>query len=75
MPKFSCTRLDIALRLLGSSYPDEPQLVDLTGEGRTPILDENWVVVDQLPAPDELYLNITDVVLGIVKSSDDVSPC
>jgi PASTA domain-containing protein len=47
--------------------------VDATGDGRRQLLDRNWVVVDQNPAPGE-KIGEGDAVLSVVKK-DEPNDC
>ncbi len=46
---------------------------DATGEGRMQIMDSNWIVVDQMPAP-RSPIGEGEAILYVVKI-DEPNPC
>lgn len=66
MPDVVCMNLQDAqdyIQTLGVFYS---RSVDATGEGRSQIVDSNWLVVDQSPAPGTPF-GEGEAVLAVVK--------
>lgn len=66
MPDVVCMNLQDAQDYIQTFGVFFSRSVDATGQGRSQIIDSNWLVVDQSPAPGEPF-GEGDAVLSVVK--------
>ncbi|UGQ41875.1 PASTA domain-containing protein [Rhodococcus aetherivorans] len=69
MPYVRCMDLQAAQDTIQSAGVFYSRSVDATGQGRTQIVDRNWVVVAQSPAPGAI-VGEGDAVLSVVKEGE-----
>ncbi|MGZ4575853.1 MAG: hypothetical protein ACXVXY_12815 [Mycobacteriaceae bacterium] len=73
MPNVVCKNLQVAQDTIQAAGVFYSRSTDATGAGRMQVLDRNWVVVGQTPAPGVL-IGEGDAVLSVVKLTES-NPC
>ena len=73
MPDVVCMNLQAAQDRIQSAGVFFSRSEDATGEGRSQVLDRNWIVVAQTPAPGAPFTE-GEAVLSVVKIGEQ-SPC
>ena len=74
MPRLGCFDLQEAQDTLQSAGFTAMASRDATGRGRHQILDRDWTVTGQTPAPGGTWPKTTRVTLRVVKDGEP-SPC
>jgi beta-lactam-binding protein with PASTA domain len=73
MPDVVCMNLQDAQDLIQTTGVFFSRSEDATGQGRLQVIDSNWQVVEQTPAPGS-PIDEGDAVLSVVKYGES-SPC
>lgn len=73
MPDVRCKNLQAAQNSIQAAGVFFSRSDDATGAGRLQVVDSNWIVVSQQPAPGEL-IGEGDAVLSVVKTTES-NPC
>jgi len=73
MPDVVCMNLQDAQDLIQTTGVFFSRSEDATGQGRLQVIDSNWQVVEQTPAPGS-PIGEGDAVLSVVKYGES-SPC